>query len=89
MATAPQERDVDSIVRYLTTTFERTCRDLERASATFENGKLIANEKYYLQREFAYLLHELTMGPKSVIQRSIAECNNLINQVLTKRNQAQ
>lgn len=87
-STPPKERDVESVVRYLTSTFEKTCRGLERplAAWTIKTG-FVANDTYRLQREFAYFLHELTIGPKSVVQRSISDCNNLINEVLTKRNQ--
>lgn len=75
-----KEKDVDQVVRYLTTTFNKAKAGLDRAFRGKHSGP---NEAYVMETEFAYLLNEVMQGPRSVLQKNIAECNNFIDQVIT------
>lgn len=72
-----KERDIDSIVRYLTTTFNNATSKLERPFRSTKSGE--SNLAYRLQTEFAYRLNEVVMGPRGVLQKNIAECNEFID----------
>jgi len=74
-----REKDVSQIVRYLTATFNQAIAPLERANRPKNGGP---NRAYQLQTEFAYLLHEVVMGPRCVLQRNITECNEFIDQTV-------
>lgn len=76
---APKEKDIGQIVRYLTSTFNQATSKLERPHRGKTSGP---NKSYILQTEFAYLLNEVVMGPRSVLQKNIAECNNFIDSVV-------
>lgn len=71
-------KDISSIVRYLTKTFNMACSSLERAVRT-DKGP---NRAYLLQTEFAYKLNELMLCHPSVLQKNIAECNEFIDEVI-------
>ncbi len=79
--TAP-EKDINQIVRYLTHTFNTVTAGLERP----QRVKLVANKAYELQLEFAYRLNEVMQGPRSLLQRNIAECNEFIDEVMQELN---
>lgn len=74
-----KEKDIGQIVRYLTSTFNHATQGLERPFRGKKNGP---NEAYFLQTEFAYLLNELTAGPRCMLQKHIADCNEFIDQVV-------
>lgn len=74
----PKEKDVGQIIRYLTSTFNSATSKMEK-SVRNKNGP---NRAYIIQSEFAYRLNELTMGPKCVLQKNIAECNDFIDEVV-------
>ena len=74
-----KEKDVGQIVRYLTSTFNQATAKLERA---FRGKTTGPNEAYILQTEFAYLLNEVMVCPRSLLQRNITECNNFIDEVV-------
>ena len=77
--TVQKEKDVGQIVRYLTSTFNTAIQSLDRP---FRGKKSGPNEAYVLQTEFAYLLNELTAGPRCMLQKSIVDCNDFIDQVV-------
>lgn len=79
----PKEKDTQSIVKYLTTAFNIATTKLPRPIFDKETG---ANELYLLQTEFAYRLHEITLGPTCMVQKHIAACNAMIDQVHEKHN---
>ena len=81
--TAP-EKDINQIVRYLTHTFNVVTSGLDRA----QRVKLVANKAYELQLEFAYRLNEVMQGPRSLLQKNIADCNEYIDQVMQELNSA-
>lgn len=72
------EKDINQIVRYLTNMFNTVISGLERAQRV--NG--IANRTYAYHTEFAYRLNEVMIGPRSLLQKNIAECNEYIDQVM-------
>lgn len=74
-----REKDVGQIVRYLTTTFNQATSKLERPFRTSHSGP---NLSYRLQTEFAYLLNELTQGPRCMLQKHITDCNEFIDSVV-------
>lgn len=76
---APKEKDVGQIVRYLVSTFNQATSKLERPFRGKTSGP---NRTYLLQREFAYLLNEVMQGPRCVLQRNIADCNEFIDKVV-------
>ena len=78
-----KEKDVDQVVRYLTSTFNKAKSKLERAARGKETGP---NRAYVLETEFAYLLNEVIQGPRSVLQKNIAECNDFIDKVIVEVN---
>lgn len=85
----PKEKDVGQIVRYLTSAFNQTTSRLDRPFRGKSNGP---NRLYVLQTEFAYLLNEVVQGPRCIMQKNIAACNDFIdqtNQMLTEEAQAQ
>lgn len=75
-------KDINQIVRYLTNTFNAVTAGLERPARV----KLIPNRTYELQSEFAYRLNEVMQGPRSLLQRNIADCNEFIDQVMQELN---
>lgn len=75
-----KEKDIEQVVRYLTTTFNKAKAGSERA---FRGKTIGPNEAYIMETEFAYLLNEVMQGPRCMLQRSIAECNDFIDQVIT------
>jgi hypothetical protein len=80
----PKEKDVGQIVRYLSGTFNQATGQLERAFRGKGQGPNLA---YRLQTEFAYLLNEVTQGPRCVLQKNITACNEFIDQVVQDLNQ--
>jgi len=74
-----QPRDISQIIRYLTNTFNMATSSLDRAVWATPKG---ANELYILQTEFAYLLHEVMLGPICVMQKNISACNEYIDQTI-------
>lgn len=78
-----KEKDVGQIIRYLTNTFKQATRGQDAANRTNEKG---ANRQYTWETEFAYLTNELTLGPRCVLQKNIAECNNFIDEVIIHLN---
>lgn len=80
MEVPTKEKDVEQIIRYLTTAFNKAKAGTERAFRP-KTGK--ANEAYIMETEFAYLLNELTQGPRCTLQKNIAACNDFIDQVIT------
>lgn len=82
---APKEKDIGQIVRYLVNTFNQATKGQETAFRSKEKGP---NAQYMREREFAYLLNELTLGPRSILQKNIMECNNYIDSVVQELNNA-
>lgn len=78
-----KEKDVGQIVRYLTSTFNQATAKLERPYRGKTTGP---NRMYQLQVEFAYLLNEVTQGPRCILQKNITECNEFIDQVVQDLN---
>jgi hypothetical protein len=74
-----KEKDVEQVVRYLTTTFNKAKGGLDRAFRGKTSGP---NSTYIIETEFAYLLNEVMQGPRCLLQRNIAECNEFIDQVM-------
>lgn len=75
-----KEKDVDQVVRYLTTTFNKAKLGLDRA---FRGKTVGPNEAYVMETEFAYLVNEVMQGPRCLLQKNIALCNDFIDQVVT------
>lgn len=75
-----KERDIDSIVRYLTVTFNNATSKLEKPFRNSKTGE--SNAAYRFQTEFAYRLNEVQVGPKGVLQKNIADCNEYIDTVM-------
>ena len=76
-----KERDIEQVVRYLTTTFNKAKAGLERA---FRGKTTGANQTYVFETEFAYRLNEVIQGPRCMLQRNIAECNEYIDYVISR-----
>lgn len=76
---APKEKDINQIVRYLTTTLNRATADLEKP---FRGATTGANKAYIIQTEFAYLLNEIMQGPRCMLQKNIVDCNEFLDQVI-------
>lgn len=74
-----KEKDIGQVIRYLVATFNQATIKLERPFRSKETG---ANQAYQLQTEFAYLLNELTQGPRCMTQKYIADCNEFIDSVV-------
>ncbi len=81
---APKEKDVGQIVRYLVSTFNQATSRLERAFRSKTSGP---NRAYVLQTEFAYLLNEVVQGPRCILQKNIAACNDYIDNVIHTLNE--
>lgn len=79
-----KERDVEQIVRYLTSTFDKAKASFGKAARVKETGP---NRAYILETEFAYLLNEVMVGPPCLLQKNIAECNEFIDQVIVETQQ--
>ena len=76
-------KDVNQIIRYLSTTFNRVTVKLDRPNRDKKTGP---NEAYMLQTEFAYLLNEIVLGPRCGMQKSIVACNEFLDQVVQELN---
>ncbi len=87
MTEREKEKDVGQIVRYLTTTFNTATAKMERPFRPAYTGP--ANQLYKWQTEFAYRLHEVIVGPRSIIQYNIAKCNEFIDEVVQALNHQQ
>lgn len=74
-----KEKDVSQIVRYLTTTLNQAMSGMERP---FRGKKAGPNEAYIIQTEFAFLLNDVMQGPRCMLQKHIADCNEFIDQVV-------
>jgi len=81
-----KERDVEQIVKYLTTTFGKAKAPFGRAARSKEAGP---NRAYVLETEFAYILNEITAGPPCMLQKNIVDCNELIDRVISEAAQLQ
>jgi hypothetical protein len=75
-----KEKDIEQVVRYLTTTFNKAKAGAERA---FRGKNIGPNKAYIMETEFAYLLNEVMQGPRCMLQKNITECNSFIDQVVT------
>lgn len=78
MAEKSVSKDINQIVRYLTTTFNVATSGLERPIRTKQGP----NRAYELQTEFAYRLNEVIQGPPSLLQKHITDCNDFIDDVI-------
>lgn len=76
-----KERNVEQIVRYLVSTFEKAIASQDRAVRSPKTG---ANNTYKWEREFAYRLNELMQGPKCMIQPNITACNEFIDTIISQ-----
>jgi hypothetical protein len=76
---AEKEKDVHQIVRYLTSTLNQAMTGHDRPYRDDRKG---ANASYIIQTEFAYLLNEVMMCPRCMLQKSISDCNEFIDQVI-------
>jgi hypothetical protein len=72
-------KDVTQAVKNLTATFNVAINKLPRA---FRGKTTGPNEAYLLEREFAYLLHEVMVGPKVLVGTNITKCNEFIEKVV-------
>jgi hypothetical protein len=80
---APQkEKDIGQITRYLNNTFNKVTSDMERPWRGAKSG---SNELYVLTRDFAYLIHEVMIGPRALLQYNIGKCNALIDSILANK----
>jgi len=68
------EKDISQIIRYLSNTLNQVTAGLEKP--------VRGNAQYIIQTEFAYLLNEIMQGPKCLLQKHIADCNEFIDQVI-------
>jgi hypothetical protein len=75
-----KEKDVEQVVRYLTATFNKAKAGSERA---FRGKTIGPNETYVMETEFAYLINDVMQGPRCLLQKHIAMCNDFIDQVMT------
>lgn len=77
-------KDISQIVRYLTNTFNMvlSSSSIDRAARV----KHVPNRAYELQTEFAYRLNEVMIGPRCMLQKNIAECNEYIDEVMQELN---
>lgn len=82
---AVKEKDVGQIIRYLTSTFGQATKGQETAFRNAKSG--VANRQYVRERDFAYLINELTLGPRCVLQKNISDCNNFIDNTVQELNQ--
>lgn len=83
------EKDIGSIVRYLTNMFNQVTAGLDRAQrVNHGSNKVLPNKAYEYQTEFAYRLNEVMIGPRSLLQKNITECNEYIDQVMQELNAA-
>lgn len=82
MTEQTKEKDVGQIVRYLSTTFNRVTADMERPFRPATGGP---NATYKLQTEFAYLLNEVVQGPRCMLQKNVALCNDFIDDLIQSR----
>ena len=73
-----KEKDVEQVVRYLVSTFNKATASFERA---FRGKKSGPNNAYIMETEFAYLLNEVMQGPRCLLQKNIAACNDFIAEV--------
>lgn len=81
-----KEKDVNQVVRYLTSTFNAATSKLERP---FRGKNTGANQLYKWQTEFAYRLNEVMVAPRALLQANIARCNEYIDEVISSINQQQ
>lgn len=70
--------DVDSVVKYLTSAFQRATMNKGRANRDPKTG---ANEAYKLQSEFAHHLNEITRGPECMLTQNIAKTNEFLDKI--------
>lgn len=82
VAREPQkEKDVGQIIRYLTHTFNQATSKMDRPWRNPKTG--IKNQLYDMQREFAYRINEVSLAPRCLLQKAIAECNDYIDVVIS------
>ena len=79
MAEVQKEKDISQIVRYLTSTMNQALSGQDRAARHPKTGP---NHAYIIQTEFAYLLNDVMQGPRCMLQKYIADCNDFIDQVV-------
>lgn len=79
-----QTRDLSQVIKYLTSTFNTITFKLDKPGWTSTGP----NETYILQTEFAYLIHEITMGAPCMIQKNIGACNDYIDDLVQKLNKS-
>lgn len=79
-----KEKDIDQIVRYLTSTFNNATSKLERPFRSTKTG--VSNAAYQYQTEFAFRINEVIQGSRGVLQRNITECNAYIDFVISALN---
>lgn len=79
---APKERDLEQVVWYLNKMFNKVTAKLGLERANRDNKDGTFNRMYDLERELAYLIHEMQMCAPCVQQVYIAEANNLIDSLL-------
>ena len=79
MAEVQKEKDISQIVRYLTSTLNQALSGQDRPTRSNKTGP---NNTYIIQTEFAYLLNDVMQGPRCMLQKYIADCNDFIDQVI-------
>lgn len=76
-----KEKDIGKIIRYLTHTFNQATSTMERPWRNHKTGA--KNQLYVMQRDFAYLLNEVSMSPRCLLQKAITDCNEYIDAAMT------
>jgi hypothetical protein len=75
-----KEVNIDQVVRYLTYTFDKATQKMGKAMRYKdpETKSIVKTLAYQYQVDFCYLINEIQMGPKCLIQKAISDCNELI-----------
>lgn len=72
-------KDISLTLRHLNNMFNAVTNGLEKANNHPKTGP---NLTYQIQSEFAYRINEVMIGPRCLLPKNIAECNEYIDEVI-------
>ncbi len=85
----PEQKEIDTqqVIRFLTHSFASITQGMGKAIRSVDNKKVTTTPLYEFQVEFCHMIHDIGYGPKYLIPKVIADCNEFIRKINENRQQ--
>lgn len=76
-----KEINTQQVIRFLTHSFASATQGMGKAIRLVDDKKVTMTPLYKFQVEFCHMVHDIDHGPKYLIPKVIADCNDLIRKI--------